>query len=99
MLSARHRIAMISDATVMTKWSSLTIPSPFAPRPTTMLRRTRSFMSTQRFHWICLGSMPRAFPCWIWLSKSAANRLLADVMAWKSPVKCRFKSSMGTTWA
>ena len=30
---------------------------------------------------------------------SAANRLLADVMAWKSPVKCRFKSSMGTTWA
>ena len=79
--SARQRIAMISDATVMTKWSSLTIPSAFAPSPTTTLRSTRSFMSRQRFHKICLGSMPRAFPCWIWLSNRAASRLFAEVMA------------------
>ena len=90
---------MISEATVMTKWSSLTMPSAFAPRPITILRSARSFMSSQRFHITCLGSIPSALPCWIWLSRRAASRLLAEVMAWKSPVKCRFKSSMGTTCA
>jgi formate--tetrahydrofolate ligase len=30
---------------------------------------------------------------------TAASRLFADVIAWKSPVKCKFKSSIGTTWA
>ena len=29
----------------------------------------------------------------------AAKRLLADVMAWKSPVKCRLRSSIGTACA
>ena len=38
-------------------------------------------------------------PCCIWLSRSAAHKLLADVIAWKSPVKCRFNSSIGTTCA
>ncbi len=33
------------------------------------------------------------------VSSSAASRLLAAPMAWKSPVKCRLISSMGTTWA
>ena len=33
----------------------------------------------------------------MWLSSIAANKLLADVIAWKSPVKWRFKSSIGTT--
>src|SRR4051795_573881 len=28
----------------------------------------------------------------------AASMLFAAAMAWKSPVKCRFRSSMGTTW-
>ena len=90
---------MISDATVITKWSSLTTPSILEPNPTTMLRRTRSFISRHRFHRICLVSISNALPCWIWLSISAARRLLAEVMAWKSPVKWRFKSSIGTTWA
>ena len=45
------------------------------------------------------GSMPRALPCLMWLSSMAAQRLLAAPMAWKSPVKCRLMSSMGTTCA
>src|SRR5437899_1416878 len=35
----------------------------------------------------------------MWLSISAESRLWAVVMAWKSPVKWRFISSIGTTWA
>ena len=41
------------------------------------------------------GSMPRALPCWIWLSTMAHSRLLAAVMACRSPVKCRLMLSMG----
>ena len=48
---------------------------------------------------IFLVSMPSSFPCWMWLSSMAASRLLAAPMAWKSPVKWRLMSSMGTTWA
>ena len=33
------------------------------------------------------------------LSSSADSRLCAEVMAWKSPVKWRLMSSIGTTWA
>ena len=29
---------------------------------------------------------------------NAASMLFAAAMAWKSPVKCRFRSSIGTTW-
>ena len=83
----------------MTKWSSRTIPSILFPSPTTIFLSTRSFMSKHRFHTTCLGSICKAFPCWIWLSSIAANRLFADVIAWKSPVKCKFKSSIGTTCA
>ena len=83
----------------MIKWSSLVTPSALRPSPTVMFRSTRSFISTQRFQTICLVSIFKAFPCWIWLSSIAANKLLAEVMAWKSPVKCRFNSSIGTTWA
>ena len=39
-----------------------------------------------------------ALPQWIWLSIIAASRLCALVMAWKSPVKWRLISSIGTTW-
>ena len=78
---------MISEATVITKWSSRTKPSAFAPRPTTMFLSTRSFMSRHLFQRICLGSIPSAFPCWMWLSRRAARRLFAVVIAWKSPVK------------
>ncbi len=43
--------------------------------------------------------MPSALPCWMWLSMSAASRLVATPIAAKSPVKCRLMSSIGTIWA
>ena len=43
--------------------------------------------------------MPNSLPCLMWLSSIAASRLLAAPIAWKSPVKCRFISSIGTTCA
>jgi mannose-1-phosphate guanylyltransferase/mannose-6-phosphate isomerase len=33
------------------------------------------------------------------LHRRVDSRLCAEVMAWKSPVKCRLMSSIGTTWA
>src|SRR6185312_6614014 len=33
----------------------------------------------------------------MWRATNAASMLLAAAMAWKSPVKCRFRSSIGTT--
>ena len=97
--SARQRIAMISDATEIMKWSSRTTPSTGLPSPTTIFLRTRSFISIQRFHTIWFVSICNALPCLIWLSNIAASRLFADVIAWKSPVKCKFSSSIGTTCA
>ena len=84
---------------MITKWSSLTVPSTLEPRPTTIFLRTRSFISIHLFHVTHLGSIPSSLPCCIWLSRSAAHKLLADVIAWKSPVKCRLSSSIGTTCA
>ena len=57
--------AIISDATVITKWSCLTTPSVFLPRPTTIFLNTLSFISIQRFHTILSGSIPNIFPCCI----------------------------------
>ena len=96
---ARQNTAMISLATVMSNPSSRGTPFAFPPRPSTTNRSCRSFMSTQRFQVIFFTSIPRAFPCWMWLSSMAASRLFAAPMAWKSPVKCRLISSIGTTWA
>ncbi len=56
-------------------------------------------MSTTRFQAMRRTSMPSSLPWWMWLSISAASRLLASPMAPKSPVKCRLMSSIGTTWA
>ena len=97
--SERQRIAMISEATVMSKPSSRGTPFVFPWRPSTIWRSWRSFMSTTRFQVIRRESMPNSFPWWMWLSIKAASRLLAIPMAWKSPVKWRLISSIGTTWA
>ncbi len=83
----------------MSKESSRGNPLVVAPNPTTMSRSARSFMSTTRFQEILRRSNPRSLPWWMWLSMSAARRLLARAMALKSPVKCRLMSSMGTTCA
>ena len=75
------------------------MPSALLPIPIIIFLNSLSFISTQRFQTTRFVSMRSALPWWIWLSNIAASRLFADVIAWKSPVKCRFKSSIGTTWA
>ncbi len=90
---------MISLPGTMTKRSSRVGPPLSPPRPTTMLRRARSFMSIVRGQVIRRLSIPSALPWWMWLSSMALRRLCAEVMAWKSPVKCRLISSIGITWA
>ena len=55
---ARHKTAMISLATVISKPSSRGTPCIRPPRPSTMWRSWRSFMSTARFQVICLTSIP-----------------------------------------
>ena len=96
---ARQNTAMTSLATVMSKPSSRGVPLTLPPRPSTMNRSWRSFMSMQRFQVMRRGSMLSGLPCWMELSIMAASRLLAAPMAWMSPVKWRLMSSMGTTWA
>ncbi len=88
---------MISEATEMLKASSRAKPFWRPPRPMTISRRARSFMSMTRRQAMRRVSMPRRLPCWIWLSIIAASRLLAVVTAWMSPVKCRSISSAGST--
>ena len=95
---ARQMMAISSDATVMSKPSSLGTPEVGPPRPTTTWRRARSLMSTTRFQIMRLWSMPSWLPWWIWLSIKAAKVLLAAVKACMSPVKWRLMSSIGTTW-
>lgn len=56
-------------------------------------------MSRARLRAIVRGSIPSALPCCTWLSTRAQSRLWAEVIAWKSPVKCRLIASMGTTCA
>src|ERR687896_438553 len=96
---ATARIAITSEAAVMSKPVSRTYPFALPPRPTTIERKARSLMSTQRRQEIVSGSMPSLFPCSRCASSMAARRLLAAPMAWMSPVKWRFRSSIGTTWA
>ena len=96
--SARQKIAMISDAAVITKPSCRGTPPVRPPRPTMTLRSARSFMSMARGQVICVGSMPSEFGRYRWLSRTAESRACAELIAWKSPVKWRLISSMGTTW-
>ena len=54
-------------------------------------------MSTQRRHEIESASMPSLLPWRMLASSIAASRLFAAPIAWMSPVKWRFMSSIGTT--
>ena len=90
---------MISEAAVMVNPVCAGTPLVGPPRPVTTLRRERSLTSRQRCQVTRRGSMPSSLPWWMWLSISAASVLLAEVMAWKSPVKWRLMSSIGTTCA
>ena len=55
--------AITSLATVMSKPSSRGTPWALPPRPSTIWRSCRSFISTARFQVICLTSIPRVLPC------------------------------------
>ena len=99
MEDARHSVAMISLAVVMSNPSSRGVPLGLPPRPSMTLRSWRSFISMQRFHVTRRGSIRQGLPCWMLLSTMAAIRLFAAVMACMSPVKCRLISSIGTTCA
>ena len=62
-----------------------------------MLRSARSFMSSARRQPTRSWSILCGLPCRIDASSIAASRLFAAPMAWMSPVKWRFRSSIGTT--
>ena len=96
---ARHNTAMTSEAAVMSKFPSLAKPFTAEPSPVTIWRNDRSFISMIRRQLICRASREGACPQYKWLSTIAASRLCAEVMAWKSPVKCKLMSVIGTTWA
>ena len=81
------RIAITSEAAVMSKPVSRGIPFTLPPSPVTIWRSERSFMSRQRRHVIVRGSIPSAFPWRTCASIIAARRLFAAVIAWRSPVK------------
>ena len=95
----RHKIAITSEATTISKPSSLGTPLAFPFNPSTMKRSCLSFISTTLFKVIVLASISNSFPWLIWLSNIAASKLFAAPIALKSPVKCKFISSIGTTWA
>ena len=88
---------MTSEAAVIMKPSSRGIPPNGPPSPTMTLRSARSFMSTARPQVMRRWSSPVLFGRKRWLSSIAESSECADVIAWKSPVKWRLMSSIGTT--
>ncbi len=89
---------MTSEATVMSK-PDCAHEAVAAETRRRSSRSARSFMSSTRRHWMRRGLMSSGLPQYIELSSIAESRLCAEVMAWKSPVKWRLMSSMGTTCA
>ncbi len=88
---------MTSEAAVMTNPVSRAGPLPRPPRPIAICRKARSFMSIARGHCTSRVSRPSSLPKCRWTSTSAASRLCAEVMAWKSPLKCRLILSSGAS--
>ena len=97
---AIQRIAITSDAGVILKPSSRAIPLFDPPKPITICRRLRSFISITRFQVMVLGSMFRLYFLFCkLLSISAESRLFAFSIAAKSPVKCKLISTIGINCA
>ena len=94
---AKQKIAIISEATEMSNPSSLGTKFFSPDKPISIFRSALSFKSTHLFHVTCLKSS--SFPWNMWLSIIADNKLFAEVIAWISPVKCKFISSIGATCA
>ena len=61
-LSARHKMAIISLATLIIKPSSLVTPLAFAPRPIIVCLKLLSFISKQRLNTILLVSIFNTLP-------------------------------------
>ena len=59
--SDRHKMAMISDAAVISKPVSLGTPDVVPPNPTTMFLKALSFISITRFHVTWRAAMPKEF--------------------------------------
>ena len=92
---ARHIIAIISEATVI--WKPLRCGTPFLfPKPTSISRSARSFISNALIQTIRSGLIFNSLPWKIWLSIIAAIRLIEEVKACISPVKCKLISSLGS---
>jgi hypothetical protein len=67
--------------------------------PMTMLRSARSLTSsTRRQVTLWRSTLKKSSLWWTWLSIIAASRLWAAVTACRSPVRCRLRVSIGTTW-
>ncbi len=90
---------MTSDAAVITNPFSRGTPCILPPRPITVYRSSRAFTSRVRGHVMLVGSIPSGFPKYSDASSADASRLCAAVTAWKSPLKWRLMSSIGTTCA
>ena len=93
----RASMAITSLATVISNPESRSNPSCGPPRPILIFRRNLSETSITRRHFIVAGSIFSGFPFKTELSKNAAQRLCANPTAWTSPVRCKLKSSIGTT--
>ncbi len=90
--------AITSLAAVMSNPLCRGLPSARAPSPTTMLRKALSLTSSTRFQVMLCGSRSAPLRWCSWLSINAASRLCAAVTACMSPVRCRLRVSIGTTW-
>ncbi len=91
--------AITSDAAVITNPFSRGTPCIFPPSPMTVYRSSRALTSSVRGHVMLVGSIPSGFPKYSDASSADASRLWAAVTAWKSPLKWRLMSSIGTTCA
>ncbi len=78
---ARQKIAITSEATVMSKPSSRGKPFAAPPSAHTIERSARSFMSITRRHAMRRVSRSSSLPQYTWLSISAESRLCATPMA------------------
>ena len=89
---------MISEAGVILNPSSRGTPLRVPPNPIVIFRSALSFISITLFHKMVRGSIfkEHGTHCKL-LSINAESKLLAFSTALKSPVKCKFISSMGTT--
>ena len=92
---AKHKIAINSEATVIVKLSLRSTPLP-SPKPTTISRSALSFISIALDHKIRSASICKGLPRYKELSIIAAIKLIEEVNACISPVKCKLISSLGS---